>query len=37
MLFCAVSIGYADHSHAANSFRSPRAPLADFCSFQGFD
>ncbi len=37
MLFCAVSIGYGDHTHAANSFRSPRAPLADFCSFQGFD
>ena len=37
MLFCAVSIGHADHAHAANSFRSPRAPAADFCSFQGFD
>jgi len=37
MLFCAMSIGYADHAHPANSFRSPRAELADFCSFQGFD
>ena len=25
MLFCAVSIGYGDRSHPANSFRSPRA------------
>jgi nitroreductase len=37
MLFCAVAIGYGDHQHAANSFRSPRAPLADFCSFFGFE
>jgi nitroreductase len=37
MLFCAVALGYGDHRHPANSFRSPRAPLADFCSFQGFD
>ncbi len=37
MLFCAVAIGYGDHSHAANAFRSPRAPLADFCRFIGFD
>jgi len=37
MLFCAVAIGYGDHSHPANSFRSPRAPLADFCSFFGFE
>src|SRR3984893_6497047 len=25
MLFCAVAIGYGDHGHPANSFRSPRA------------
>jgi nitroreductase len=37
MLFCAVAIGYGDHKHPANSFRSPRAPVADFCSFLGFD
>ena len=37
MLFCAVAIGYADHAHAANSFRSPRAELAEFCRFFGFD
>jgi nitroreductase len=37
MLFCAVAIGYADHAHPANSFRSPRAELEDFCSFLGFE
>jgi nitroreductase len=37
MLFCAVAIGYGDHAHPANSFRSPRAPLPDFCKFIGFD
>lgn len=37
ILFCAVAIGYGDHAHPANSFRSPRAPLADFCRFIGFD
>jgi nitroreductase len=37
MLFCAVAIGYGDHSHPTNSFRSPRAELAEFCRFIGFD
>jgi nitroreductase len=37
MLFCAVAIGYGDHAHPANSFRSPRAELADFCRFFGFE
>jgi nitroreductase len=37
MLFCAVAIGYGDHSHPANSFRSPRAGLGEFCKFIGFD
>lgn len=37
MLFCAVSIGYGDHSHAANSFRSPRAEPDEFCRFFGFE
>jgi len=37
MLFCAVAIGYGDHAHPANSFRSPRAPLPEFCRFLGFD
>jgi nitroreductase len=37
MLFCAVSIGYGDRNHAANSFRSPRAALEEFCRFYGFE
>ena len=37
MLFCGVAIGYGDHSHPANSFRSPRAELTEFCKFYGFD
>lgn len=36
MLFCAVAVGYGDHKHPANSFRSPRAPLEEFCKFFGF-
>jgi hypothetical protein len=37
MLFCAVAIGYGDRAHPANSFRSPRAALNDFCTFVGFE
>jgi nitroreductase len=37
MLFCAVAIGYGDHSHPANSFRSPRAAPEQFVTFLGFD
>jgi len=37
MLFCAVAIGYGDHAHPANSFRSPRAELAEYCKFFGFE
>jgi len=37
MLFCGMAIGYGDHSHPANSFRSPRAELDEFCRFYGFD
>jgi len=37
MLFCAVAVGYGDHDHPANSFRSPRVPLAEFCTLLGFD
>ena len=37
MLFCAVGIGYGDRKHPANAFRSPRAPLSEFCCFLGFD
>jgi nitroreductase len=37
MLFCALAIGYGDHDHPANSFRSPRAEPAEFCKFFGFE
>ncbi len=37
MLFCAVAIGYGDHQHPANSFRSPRAATEKFCRFFGFE
>jgi len=37
MLFCAVAIGWGDRTHPANSFRSPRAALGDFCTFVGFE
>jgi nitroreductase len=37
MLFCGLAIGYADRAHPANSFRSPRAPVEEFCTFLGFD
>jgi len=37
ILFCAVAIGYGDHKHPANSFRSPRAAPEEFCRFFGFD
>ena len=37
MLFCALAIGYGDHAHPANSFRSPRAAPAEFCKFFGFE
>jgi nitroreductase len=36
MLFCAVALGYGDHGHPANSFRSPRAEPGEFCKFFGF-
>jgi len=37
MLFCAVSIGYGDRAHAANSFCAPRAEVSEFCRFFGFE
>ncbi len=37
ILFCALAIGYGDHTHPANSFRSPRAQPQEFCRFFGFD
>ena len=35
MLFCGMSIGYANNEHPVNRFTSARAPLADFASFHG--
>jgi nitroreductase len=35
MLFCGMSIGYADESDKANQWQSKRAPLADFATFHG--
>jgi nitroreductase len=37
ILFCALAIGYGDHKHPANSFRSPRAQPQEFCKFFGFE
>ncbi|MGC1444868.1 MAG: nitroreductase [Xanthobacteraceae bacterium] len=37
MLFCAFAIGYGDHKHPANGFRSSRAEPQEFCRFFGFD
>jgi nitroreductase len=37
ILFCAVSVGYGDRNHPANSFRSPRADPEEFCRFFGFE
>lgn len=36
MLFCGIALGHADEGAAINSWRAPRAPLADFASFSGF-
>lgn len=36
MLFCGMSIGYADTAHPANNFNSERAPVGDFATFLGF-
>lgn len=36
MLFCGMSIGYADTGAAVNGFRSDRLPLDQFAEFLGF-
>ncbi len=33
-IVCAISFGYADESHPANSFRTARAPLADIVEWK---
>jgi nitroreductase len=35
MLFCGMSIGYADEADKANQWQSRRAPLADYATFHG--
>ena len=35
MLFCGMSIGYADEADPANKFRAKRAPLEAFATFHG--
>ena len=37
MIFCGMALGHADPSASINSWRSPRAPLDDFASFEGFE
>lgn len=37
MLFCGMALGYGDHAHPVNGFRSSRAALHEFCTFYGFD
>jgi nitroreductase len=37
MIFCGMALGHADNKAAINSWRSPRAPLDEFVSFDGFD
>ncbi|CAN5528985.1 nitroreductase [soil metagenome] len=36
MLFCGMSIGYADREHPVNRFESTRAPVEEFATFMGF-
>jgi len=36
ILYCGVSLRYGDRNHPANSFRTAKAPLSEFCSFFGF-
>ncbi len=35
LILCALSFGYADPDHPANSFRTTRAPLEDFADWRG--
>jgi nitroreductase len=36
MVYCGMSLGYADPSAAVNSLRSERSPVEDFAEFRGF-
>lgn len=37
MLFCGMALGYADESAPINAWRSTRAPLEEFATFDGFE
>lgn len=37
IIFCGMALGHADDKAAINSWRSPRAPLDDYASFDGFE
>ncbi|WP_110972773.1 nitroreductase [Pseudomonas huaxiensis] len=37
MLFCGLSLGYADPEHPVNTLRTDREPLAAIAEFRGFD
>lgn len=37
MLFSGMALGYADEAAPINSWRAPRAPLAEYASFSGFE
>jgi len=36
VLYCGMSLGYADTSHPVNRLRSERVPVDEFASFRGF-
>jgi nitroreductase len=36
VLYCGMSLGYADTSHPVNTLRSERAPVEEFTTFRGF-
>ncbi len=36
IVFAGMAIGYADASYEANALHSARAPMEEWCSFQGF-
>lgn len=37
MIYSGMALGYADESAAINQWRSPRAPVDEFASFDGFE
>jgi nitroreductase len=37
MIFCGMALGYADESAPINAWRSPRAALDSYASFEGFE